>query len=158
MGPERRAAVRVLVVDDCRDTSFFLDELLGERGKGYSVRVVNDPRSVPSIVRDYGPHAVVMDTQMPYLEGPEVAMGLKDEGYPGLVLGMSGSCPITFPDVPGRWLNAARANAYLVKGKCFYDLADRVTYEIDQAIASGVVNLNENSGVFKLTDAKPYLE
>jgi DNA-binding response OmpR family regulator len=82
-----RYALRVLVVDDERDAVLTLMALL--RDEGYEVRGSYRGKDVMDIVREYAPHAVLLDIGMPDLNGYEVARKIRsrygDEHGPLLV-------------------------------------------------------------------------
>jgi len=64
-----RDALRVLVVDDDHDELITLVALL--RDEGYDVRGSNRGKDVIDLVRDFDPHAVLLDIGMPDLNGYE---------------------------------------------------------------------------------------
>lgn len=70
-----RYALRVLVVDDERDAVLTLMALL--RDEGYEVRGSYRGKDVMDIVREYAPHAVLLDIGMPDLNGYEVARKIR---------------------------------------------------------------------------------
>lgn len=64
-----RSARRVLVVDDDRDAVLTLVALL--RDEGYNARGSYNGKDVLDLVRDFDPHAVLLDIGMPDLNGYE---------------------------------------------------------------------------------------
>ena len=68
---------RVLLVDDEKDLTFFVKKNLESKGD-YQVRVCNDARLVTAEIRDFQPHAVVLDMMMPEMSGEDVAAGLRE--------------------------------------------------------------------------------
>lgn len=68
-------AIRVLVVEDERDTLMTLGILL--RSEGYDVRLAHGGNEVPAAVREFRPHAVLLDIGMPDRNGYDVASELK---------------------------------------------------------------------------------
>jgi len=68
LGPD---ALRVLVVDDDRDEVLTLVALL--RDEGYDARGSYRGKDVLDLVRDFDPHAVLLDIGMPDLNGYEAA-------------------------------------------------------------------------------------
>jgi CheY-like chemotaxis protein len=66
-----RSALRVLVVDDDRDEVLTLVALL--RDEGYDARGAHRGKDVLDLVRDFDPHAVLLDIGMPDLNGYEAA-------------------------------------------------------------------------------------
>lgn len=67
--------LRVLVVDDERDTVTTLTELLAD--EGYQVRGVYKGRDALSAMRDFAPDAVLIDLSMPDMSGWEVARQIR---------------------------------------------------------------------------------
>jgi CheY-like chemotaxis protein len=70
-----RYALRVLVVDDERDAVLTLMALL--RDEGYEVRGAYRGKDVLDLVREYAPHAVLLDIGMPDLNGYEAARQIR---------------------------------------------------------------------------------
>jgi CheY-like chemotaxis protein len=70
-----RYALRVLVVDDDRDAVLTLVALL--RDDGYEVRGAYRGKEALDLVRDFAPHAVLLDIGMPDLDGYEAARQIK---------------------------------------------------------------------------------
>ena len=68
-------ALRVLVVEDERDTLMTLGILL--RSEGYDVRLAHGGDEVPSAMREFRPHAVLLDIGMPGRDGYEIASELR---------------------------------------------------------------------------------
>jgi CheY-like chemotaxis protein len=67
--------VRVLVVDDERDTVTTLTELLAD--EGYQVRGVYKGRDAVNAMRDFEPEVVLIDLAMPDMSGWEVARQIR---------------------------------------------------------------------------------
>jgi two-component system, chemotaxis family, CheB/CheR fusion protein len=65
----------VLVVEDERDTLMTLGILL--RSEGYDVRLEGGGGKVPAAVREFRPHAVLLDIGMPDRDGYDVARELR---------------------------------------------------------------------------------
>ena len=63
--------VRVVVVDDDHDVAEVLAEIL--KGNGYEVRVAHDGLVALAVIEDYRPHCVVLDVNLPGLDGGELA-------------------------------------------------------------------------------------
>jgi DNA-binding response OmpR family regulator len=70
-----RSALRVLVVDDERDAVLTLVALL--RDEGYDARGAYRGKEVLDLIRDFAPHAVLLDIGMPDLNGYEVARQIR---------------------------------------------------------------------------------
>lgn len=82
-------ALRVLVVDDDRDTVETLTVLLAD--EGHEVRALHSGRDVVHVVREYNPDAVLLDIAMPDMSGWEVARALREElGRRTAIIGISG--------------------------------------------------------------------
>src|SRR5437879_4334463 len=73
-------ALRVLVVDDERDAVLTLVALL--RDDGYEVRGAYRAKEALDLVRDFAPHAVLLDVGMPELDGCEAARRIKERYGP----------------------------------------------------------------------------
>jgi CheY-like chemotaxis protein len=73
-------ALRVLVVDDERDAVLTLGALL--RDDGYEVRGAYRAKEAFDLVRDFAPHAVLLDIGMPDLDGYEAARQIKKRHGP----------------------------------------------------------------------------
>ena len=69
--------MRVLIADDDRDEVATLAALLYE--EGHQVREVYRGEAVSQQVRDFAPHAVLLDIGMPGMNGFAVAKNLRDE-------------------------------------------------------------------------------
>ena len=70
-----RAELRILVVDDERDAVLTLVALL--RDEGYDARGAYRGKEVLDLIRDFAPHAVLLDIGMPDLNGYEVARQIR---------------------------------------------------------------------------------
>ncbi|HEY5899716.1 MAG TPA: response regulator [Burkholderiales bacterium] len=68
-------ALRVLVVDDERDAVLTLMALL--RDDGYEVRGAYRAKEALDLVRDFAPHAVLLDIGMPDIDGYEAARQIR---------------------------------------------------------------------------------
>lgn len=88
--PRAQAALRVIVVDDDRDSVIGLMLLLRE--EGYDVRGIHYGRQVMSAVFDFDPDVLLLDINLPDLSGWEVARTLRERrgrARPAIV-GLSG--------------------------------------------------------------------
>ena len=83
--------LRVLVVDDLVDAADSLALLLSLWG--HEVRVEYDGRRALAAARDFRPHVVLVDVQMPGMHGGEVARHIKSN-----------------PDLQAVWVIATSAN------------------------------------------------
>jgi CheY-like chemotaxis protein len=70
-------ALRVLVVDDCRDHTDSLAFLL--QYWGHDVRTAGDGPAGLAVARDYRPDVVLLDVGLPGMNGFEVARRLRQE-------------------------------------------------------------------------------
>lgn len=70
-----RTELRILVVDDERDAVLTLVALL--RDEGYDARGAYRGKEVLDLIRDFAPHAVLLDIGMPDLNGYEVARQIR---------------------------------------------------------------------------------
>jgi DNA-binding response OmpR family regulator len=70
-----RSELRVLVVDDERDAVLTLVALL--RDEGYDARGAYRGKEVLDLIRDFAPHAVLLDIGMPDLNGYDVARQIR---------------------------------------------------------------------------------
>lgn len=76
--------VRVLVVDDDTDVAQALAGLL--ELDGYRVRVGHDGRSALQLVRDFDPHCVLLDIDMPGVDGNMLSQQLREQFGDDVVL------------------------------------------------------------------------
>lgn len=68
---------RVLTADDDRDTADTTADLL--RLDGHEVRAVYDGQEAVEAARTFWPHVVILDVNMPRLNGYEVAAALREQ-------------------------------------------------------------------------------
>jgi CheY-like chemotaxis protein len=78
--PEQRRSVRVLVVDDCPDTTESLRMLLSMWG--HAVCVAGDGAEALDAAVAFGPEVVLLDIALPGMDGYQVAARLRQ--LPGL--------------------------------------------------------------------------
>jgi CheY-like chemotaxis protein len=81
-------SLRVLVADDDRDTVLTLALVLRE--EGHEVRGVYSGGDVLGAIRQFAPHAVVVDIHMPVLSGYDVARAIRTRNANVLLIGISG--------------------------------------------------------------------
>lgn len=129
--PSEPVAIRVVVVDDHQIVRDGLTALLGALD---GIRVVGsaaDGRDALHVVDEVGPDLVVMDIQMPLLDGIEATRFLVDR-HPGLRVLM-----LTMNEDDDTVLSAIRAGAcgYLLKGSG----AQEVQHAIRTAASGGMV-------------------
>jgi class 3 adenylate cyclase/DNA-binding response OmpR family regulator len=73
-------AVKVLVADDGRDNrEFIVDYIL--KPNGFVPLIARDGQEAMELVRNYGPDIILLDLQMPRMNGLEVLEALKNEGH-----------------------------------------------------------------------------
>ena len=77
-------AVRVVVVDDDHDVAEVLAEIL--KSNGYEVRVAHDGLVALTLIEAYRPHCVVLDVNLPGLDGGELAKRLRERYGDDLIL------------------------------------------------------------------------
>jgi len=80
--------LRVLVVDDCRDTVESLSQLL--RLWGFDVRGARDGASALELSGIFRPGVVLLDLTLPDMDGLEVARRLRRDGRRPLLVCLSG--------------------------------------------------------------------
>ncbi len=78
-GDERRPGMRVLVVDDCRDTARMMRVLL--RARGYEIELASTGREALEVAGRFRPGVVLVDIGLPGMDGYEVASLLRGQEY-----------------------------------------------------------------------------
>ncbi|MBC5766551.1 hybrid sensor histidine kinase/response regulator [Ramlibacter albus] len=87
--PKARAGEgRVLLVDDNEDAADTTGALL--EAAGYEVHVMYEPRGVVEEVAAFAPDTVVLDIGLPGMSGYELARRLREAGYRGRLVAMTG--------------------------------------------------------------------
>ena len=81
-------SLRILVADDDPDTVLTLEMVL--RDEGHEVRGVYNGSDVLRTVRQFAPHAVVVDINMPDLNGYDVARAIRTRNRNVLLIAISG--------------------------------------------------------------------
>ena len=100
---------KILIVDDEEQIRDLLIRLLK---RNYDTLSAQNGREALEISRGNSDLSLVlMDTDMPGLNGYEVCKLLRDEGYNGIIIGMSGNHGIEYKK---RW-QEARANDFIEK-------------------------------------------
>jgi CheY-like chemotaxis protein len=80
---------RVLVVDDCIDNAEMMTEALEHFG--YQTALAHDGRAALSLAQHFKPHVVVLDIELPGMNGIELSRQLRAEHGPELtVIAISG--------------------------------------------------------------------
>lgn len=77
-------AVRVVVVDDEPDVAEVLAEIL--KINGYEVRVAHDGLVAWALVESWRPHCVVLDVNLPGMDGGELSRRLRERYGDDLIL------------------------------------------------------------------------
>jgi CheY-like chemotaxis protein len=90
---EAPAAMRVLVVDDCRDSVLTLSRLLGLAG--HDIEAARTGAEAINLASVFQPQAVILDPWMPRMDGYAVAKRLRQtEGLEGVrIVALSGASP-----------------------------------------------------------------
>lgn len=83
--------MRVLVADDNVDAANTLAEVL--RLSGHEVRTAYDGRAAVTVAHAWKPRAVILDFNMPYMNGSEVARLLKKDFQDIVIIGTSAMEP-----------------------------------------------------------------
>ena len=80
MAESRLLASRILIVDDEHTNVDQLEQLL--QLKGFTnIKGTTDPRKVEGLLEDYKPDIILLDLQMPYIDGFEILELLGKECY-----------------------------------------------------------------------------
>jgi CheY-like chemotaxis protein len=80
---------RVLVVDDCIDNAEMMTEALSHFG--YETALAHDGRAALSVAQQFQPHVVVLDIELPGMNGIELTRQLRAQHGPELtVIAISG--------------------------------------------------------------------
>ena len=82
---------RLLVIDDEATMCDFIGRAAS--GVGYEVRTTGDPDQFRTLLREFKPGMLIMDLNMPKIDGIELLELLGDNGYQGAVLVISGADP-----------------------------------------------------------------
>jgi CheY-like chemotaxis protein len=87
--PAKAAGQRVLLVDDNRDTTRLLSQLLERRG--FQVCVAYDGREGLQAAQDFQPDALILDIGLPEIDGYELVRRFRAEGFADkLIVALSG--------------------------------------------------------------------
>lgn len=76
--------LRILVVDDSRATLLVLEQLI--RRLDCEIRTCEDSKEAVRVAQEFSPHIVILDIQMPDLDGYMVAEDLSDLKSPEYLL------------------------------------------------------------------------
>jgi two-component system CheB/CheR fusion protein len=109
--PDESERLRVLVVDDCPDTTWSMALLL--RLWGHDVSVAANGQAALSMAEVFRPQVVLLDIGLPVVDGLEVARRLRQQPdlFDVLILGISG---FSQPEDTQRALEAG-CDHYLIK-------------------------------------------
>jgi CheY-like chemotaxis protein len=80
--------VQILVVDDSVTTATYLSTLL--RSQGHTVRMTHSGTAAIAAVAADAPDAILLDINMPDMDGFTCCQELKRAGYGGLLIAVSG--------------------------------------------------------------------
>ena len=94
---------RILVVDDSESIHSLFKSFFDYHGFK-NVGTAGCGEQAIEEVRINSPDVILMDTQMPGLEGPKVYEGLREMGFNGLCYGMSGVSPTYKKQVEESWM------------------------------------------------------
>lgn len=75
---------KILVVDDSADTAETLAYVLTH--SGYQVRVAHDGAEALAVIEEFKPHCVLLDINMPGLDGAELSKRLRERFGDDIVL------------------------------------------------------------------------
>lgn len=115
---ERRGALRILLVDDDRDVRALLQLILNEDGRFQVVAQAGDGREALELAAAHRPDVVVLDLQMPGMDGLAALPGLR-AALPGarIVVFSAFPDPFTLVDVVQRG-----ADGYIDKSRAWCEL------------------------------------
>lgn len=83
--------MRVLVADDNRDAADTLAMVL--RFWGHEVRAVYDGTAALLTARSFKPHAALLDIQMPYMNGGDVALDIRKHSAGTFIVALTANDP-----------------------------------------------------------------
>ncbi|MBI2522991.1 response regulator [Candidatus Woesearchaeota archaeon] len=108
-----KAIIRVLLVDDNPDHMELLEQVLSRLGYS-TIKTAADGLEALALAKDYQPHVVLMDTQMPGQAGYDVCRQMRQEDYGRLAVigGMSDSGNIRYSEL---WIEGSGADFYVDK-------------------------------------------
>ena len=105
--------IRVLVVDD---SPLYIEGLIVKLGElGYTgIQQAEDGPKALELAKDYRPHLVLIDTQMPGPRGYEVCRQMRQEPYGGnvAIIGMSNYYNDNDPEIRGAWMEAGADDVF----------------------------------------------
>ncbi len=92
-------SARILIIDDQQVNSRLLENILQKSGFK-NITCVHDPRDAQAVYTELKPHAVVLDIDMPYVDGFQIISQLKknegDDYLPVLMLTQIGDNDLRF--------------------------------------------------------------
>jgi DNA-binding response OmpR family regulator len=101
-------AARVLVVEDDASFRWVLEEVLREAG--YAVEAAPDGAAALAVVRRWPPDVILLDCNMPVLDGPGFLAAYRQEPGPRALL-----APMSATADAEHWARQAGADVFLVK-------------------------------------------
>jgi CheY-like chemotaxis protein len=111
------APLRILVADDNRDAATTLGNLLSYCC--HQVRLANNGREALEVAKDWEPDVVVLDLEMPEMNGFAAAQAIRRETTVPVLAALSGR---SGPEVEGR-VKDAGFDLFFCKGVSFQNLA-----------------------------------
>ena len=79
---------RLLAVDDHHDSADLVARVALQCG--YDTKIVLDPHRVVEIAAEWQPQVITLDLGMPQFDGVDVLLALKDKGFTGQLIIISG--------------------------------------------------------------------
>jgi CheY-like chemotaxis protein len=79
---------RLLAVDDHHDSADLVARVALQCG--YETKIMLDPHRVVEIALEWQPHVISLDLGMPQFDGVDVLLALKDHGFTGQLIIISG--------------------------------------------------------------------
>lgn len=90
--PESNKKIEILVCDDDPDITDLLEVRLSEAG--YEVRAASDGEALVAMVLERQPQAVIIDLNMPGLDGAAAARRLRESGFRAPIIVLSGAAGV----------------------------------------------------------------
>jgi DNA-binding response OmpR family regulator len=119
---------RLLAIDDNADSAELIARVAGKIG--YESKTLADLRGLPRILREFKPQVVTLDLCMPQEDGIEILSQLKDNGFNGALLIVSGQ---------EDWLREAATRLATARGlNVLGDLAKPVDIKTLRVMLSGL--------------------